>query len=275
MSTHYLIYIRLRNALERQGFLLERSDLNEHCLWSLAGSLCSRGFSLSAKPNRMAKLSGIPDEYKAGISRISGYDFNTVSQISSIVEKIPVGAKWTMLQEKLSGIIPQGHEREVSRTIWSFGSLRASMIDKDNAGTELAKAFIEQNRGQGDLVDLSRKLSYIIGAAKNIETTFKASKITSAQGTILKGASTITDLRPVFSGEEVSDDFVSILLHTLHFRVEDDDLERDVTITTDWSGLQAIKAAILRAEQKEAALRTSDSAKGMRIVTNSDFDAGS
>lgn len=209
----------------------------------------------------MPTIDNIPPRYQKGINSILNFDENSFNELESILQSITDAYTETELKNQINQQKKNLSASDIDNIILSLKSLNLLVkdddypVDKlvDDISTIINKGEASEIDYKEQSLDLFKERLVKLLKIKSLSYTSKASDlITSNQHTFLE-ARVITDIRPIFSNDEIETPKVAIIVHNLKLHYEDNKCSehKDLYITLDNRDLSELKKALERAEEKE------------------------
>jgi hypothetical protein len=211
------------------------------------------------------------------IENLEDNDFNLI--IEELRDFSPV-ANPSDIAESISEKHPSVNQRDVASIIafgistkrlqFNLSRIPDSFAESQTVAAAVSSAFA-QNQGKETSARLTSRVAELLDL-EFVTLREKSNRLSSEANTVLKGATTFTDLRPVFHPrDDVRALAGFVILTTIKFEIETDDEPQTLYIQTNHDGLIALKAAIARAEGKTDTLE--DLIDGLNLL-NLTVDGG-
>ncbi|MDZ4707915.1 MAG: hypothetical protein SH818_05885, partial [Saprospiraceae bacterium] len=210
----------------------------------------------------MAKIS-IPPRVLPGFIELSSITPEQVEGISSFLNQMKVGTKFSDIQEYFQSILGIKSSRSIVNTLSTFGEiLEPTQSNFEDLTNDLIESVIELTTNEKEIdlseskiLSLKNNLLEIFSNSNNLKLTLKAIKVGVENENLYGEASIISDIRLVFNDELEEATRNGIILHRLHINFRNKRKEDEIFLTLDLQDLKNLKENIERAVKKEEIIK--------------------
>ncbi len=201
----------------------------------------------------MAKLI-VPASVIDGFKEIAKLNENQISELSDYLKNLEVGTKFNNIDTFISSKFKFVDSTKTVQTILSCGEL----LDPENVRyEELAHELTESvkqslsNEDEVSLDNLEFNLIKIFENYRNLRLTIKAYSLILENSNVYVESKIITDIRLIFNDNLTESNRNGVIIHRLHFTIQNRKENSDFIISLDNSDLKSLKDAVDRALLKE------------------------
>ncbi|MFQ5752361.1 MAG: hypothetical protein ACE5HI_10220 [bacterium] len=208
----------------------------------------------------MPILLSIPDIHKQGFKYFIKLKDNKRVELIKEIENAPIGLSPIKLAQQISGKLNLEKSKldAIIPLIFSLFSARQSLgIDVDS----FTDGIIEALERTGDeklktTKNFRKQLIQLLSIKGSFYFSFKAYNLSAEREKLLTNTNILTDIRPVFGDEQDFNIKCSVIIHNLKIEFfEHNNEHREVYLALDSEDLKKLKDNIIRAEEKEKAIR--------------------
>ncbi|HRO99671.1 MAG TPA: hypothetical protein PLN54_09585 [Flavobacteriales bacterium] len=210
----------------------------------------------------MAKAMEIPKYYQKGFKKLASLSDEEFEFVAKTLEETPVGTSPSQFTAELKSIEPEDERRELSRSVWSMGTLRSNFPRTKWRGLSLGLAegifatlLSTEEQVDGAIDRIAQRCYRLLECSSSAAYASKAYELLNSQHRTLEKFRVITDIRPVFGDDIEKDLFYSVIFHNLVFNVKEGDRETTFSIAVDLPEVESIKKELDRAIEKERIIR--------------------
>lgn len=206
----------------------------------------------------------IPDVFLSSFAVISELTNDDAARIGNFLNSAPVGLSMKEFLKLFKNEFVE-LEAEIAQTVYSFGGILISKKageDIKDLAEALAYAFAEK---KGDsfsdvaIANLARNLHIILENASNLEKTFKAMQLLSANANIYRDSKIFTDIRLLFEEDVESATRCGVILHQLKIEYSHNEEPKTLFICLDNEDLSGLIESLQRAIKKEESIKKNQS----------------
>lgn len=222
----------------------------------------------------MATLT-IPGEYERGIANIKTLSDSDVDNVLKVLKDASAEAEPFELAVKLQPILPSLPENGVEKMIEALFSLYFLRAEADVSIEEfiddLSDAIREsenkeiQTSNPDELKRLKNRFRSLL-TIRPLSTQAKAVGLRTDFVNIFWDARVITDIRPIWNGDVKQAPEAVVITNTLKLEYHDIHGHEELYVYVDKKDIEKLIAALMRAQDKGATLRTLATAKWMKVI---------
>lgn len=213
----------------------------------------------------------IPEKYKLGFEKLALLDNEVFAKLLETLKN----SSPTIHIEDTVGIaykqygIDIGDSSDIILAIKSLYPLReAEYVPEDQLAAIISKALQDDSTidlSDGIIEQLQNRLSEILDIGGSLEIASKAEDLKSEYANILSDSRVLTDIRPIFKKEIVSDNGIggALICHVLRIKYENINGSQESFFNFDSNDLIKLHEQLKRALEKEEVLK--------QLLSNSDI----
>ncbi len=201
----------------------------------------------------------IPDIHKQGFKYFIGLKKTLRIELIKEIEKAKIGSSPVKLAKELSEklSIEKSKLDAIIPLVFSLFNAKESMGIGIESFTNLVVEALEQTNDEKlkPTKNVKEQLIQLFSIKGSFYFNFKANNLVSERGKLLYNANIFTDIRPVFGDDQDYEIKCSLILHNMKIEYQEDAEFKEIFFAVNADGLKKLKEIILRAEEKEKAIK--------------------
>ena len=212
----------------------------------------------------------IPDSQIEGFKHYVSATPDQREKINSIISNSRLGKPLSEITKEIALALnfSDGKAQAILTTIGSLLSIEARLDDDIDAFVDgMIEAYYRQTKQEKkDIEIFISQFKNLLSNKENFKITLKARTLIYEREKILEHLRILTDIRPIFDdlkGDEIQ---ASVIIHNLKIEYLEDGRTHTAVFALDSSDLIDLNRMVLRAQQKEVALRNSLDKTNLTII---------
>lgn len=209
----------------------------------------------------MPRISTIPQPYIQGFEKIAKLDDSFFTAIEEGFKLTALVSSLSMLANKIAEV-KKIDEDDIEDIFTSIGSLIPFLKDSSlvaELSEDIATVLTTTLKGKTKKPKgvIKQRLSFLLNS-QHIYYAAKASDLITESENVYIRARLVTDIRPVFDKDLKENVIAGMVIHHLHihYQSKEEGPHNDIYISLDSNDIKSLKEHLIRAEDKEKALKS-------------------
>jgi len=212
----------------------------------------------------------IPSDQKPQFKKILELTDEQTKDLYAALETTPPAADFRVFLDDLSSRIRSLEEDEVYRIVavlFAIYRFRDSAENRsDDVPDELARAYAtSEDISEADQLKLASRLTQFLNHKSSLGLSAKATEILLQNSCSFTKARIITDVRPIFSGQEPSSPGGAVIIHMLKIEFLESSQPKEFFVALSTQDIKELKDVLERAGAKERSINALLQSSGLPV----------